>query len=145
MSTIVHRPRLFTPPAEDFAQLPPARDSWQHWSDADDEANRVALAEARAWRSIAVTTRDEVLDVAEGAEAGLVDRLIVLAHDAHRHELDELLADGLALADTTARMADRVVWVDGRVVAVLRPLPGGALEVAHFEAEGFLDARGGGR
>lgn len=145
MSIFAVRPRIFTPTAEDFAQLPPALDTWSAWSDADDATHAIALPDLSGWRSFLLTRRDEVVDLAEGDDPGLVDGLIALAHDAHRRDLDEALADGLTPAEAAAELPDAVIWSDGSVVAVLRALPSGALEVLHLPEQGFLDPIGGGR
>ena len=73
---------------------------------------------------------------------GLVDALVRLAHDAHVVKLREELADGRSLAEAVAALDDQVVWSEGRVVAILRALPDGSLEAAHFPAAGFLDRKG---
>lgn len=136
MSIFSVRPRSFAPAPEtdQFAPVAPELDSWKAWDDEADQAHAIALAELAAWRSLLVTSRDQVLDVTEGAEPGLADALARLAEDAHRVELDAELADGESLAETVAGMGDSVTSQDIRVNCVLRPLADGSIEVARFAA-----------
>ena len=99
--------------------------------------------DAPLWHSVAVTTRADELDRLDGRRPGLIEGIIRLAVDAHAADRAEAVSGGESLVDFAAASSDQVVWDADRVVAVLRVLPDGALQVARFPASGPFAAEGG--
>ena len=89
-------------------------------------------------RFITLTTKARELDRIEGYGALPLERLLVLAEDAYLVERRDALANGQSAEEFAEAVDDQVVWDGGRVVALLRSLPDGCLEVARFARAGRI-------
>ncbi len=99
--------------------------------------------------AVLVTTGATCLDQVNGF-GPQVRPIIEVAHRSALDDMGRVIVSGWANDSQFRRVGDRVVWENGRVVALIRVLADGALAMIEFPATGYpvaMDASeiGGGR
>ena len=99
--------------------------------------------------AVSVTTGSKCLDEANGFDPQ-VRPMIEVAHRSAIDDMGRVVVSGWANDSQFRRVGDRVVWENGRVVALIRVLADGTLAMIEFPPTGYpllVDASeiGGGR